>query len=288
MAAWGLNTYFYAPKDDLKHRALWRERYSTAEADELRQLIEACRTRSLHFIYGLSPGLDIHYSRSADLDQILTRFEQMLSLGCRDFALLFDDIPGRLEGDDRSSDGTAPASAQCHVANAVFTWIREREPQAASRSARRRIAAAWSRRGSAGRTTWPSSDASCCRTSTSCGPGPTSSRGRSPWRTSRSCGACFGRKPLIWDNLHANDYDGRRFFCGPYSGRPLELRTRGERAAQQSEQRAAVELRPAAHAGRVRALSDNAWDARVAYLLGDGGVAAVLRNHRPSRLLSRT
>jgi protein O-GlcNAcase/histone acetyltransferase len=32
------------------------------------------------------------------------------------------------------------------------------------------------------------------------------------------------RKPLIWDNLHANDYDGRRFYCGPYAGRPVELR----------------------------------------------------------------
>jgi protein O-GlcNAcase/histone acetyltransferase len=31
------------------------------------------------------------------------------------------------------------------------------------------------------------------------------------------------RKPIIWDNLHANDYDGRRFFCGPYSGRQPEL-----------------------------------------------------------------
>ena len=36
--------------------------------------------------------------------------------------------------------------------------------------------------------------------------------------------AVLGRKPVIWDNLHANDYDGRRFFCGPYSGRPPELR----------------------------------------------------------------
>ena len=34
------------------------------------------------------------------------------------------------------------------------------------------------------------------------------------------------RKPLIWDNLHANDYDGRRFYCGPYAGRPPELRTK--------------------------------------------------------------
>src|SRR5262245_29173716 len=25
MAEWGLNTYLYAPKDDLKHRAIWRE-----------------------------------------------------------------------------------------------------------------------------------------------------------------------------------------------------------------------------------------------------------------------
>ena len=32
------------------------------------------------------------------------------------------------------------------------------------------------------------------------------------------------RKPLIWDNLHANDYDGRRFYCGPYAGRPVEIR----------------------------------------------------------------
>jgi protein O-GlcNAcase/histone acetyltransferase len=32
------------------------------------------------------------------------------------------------------------------------------------------------------------------------------------------------RKPLVWDNLHANDYDGRRVFCGPYAGRPRALR----------------------------------------------------------------
>jgi protein O-GlcNAcase/histone acetyltransferase len=38
--------------------------------------------------------------------------------------------------------------------------------------------------------------------------------------------AVLRRKPLIWDNLHANDYDGRRFFCGPYSGRAPELRER--------------------------------------------------------------
>jgi protein O-GlcNAcase/histone acetyltransferase len=32
------------------------------------------------------------------------------------------------------------------------------------------------------------------------------------------------RKPVLWDNLHANDYDMTRIFLGPYSGRPIELR----------------------------------------------------------------
>ena len=32
------------------------------------------------------------------------------------------------------------------------------------------------------------------------------------------------RKPIIWDNLHANDYDIRQIFFGPYTGRSLELK----------------------------------------------------------------
>jgi protein O-GlcNAcase/histone acetyltransferase len=39
----------------------------------------------------------------------------------------------------------------------------------------------------------------------------------------RELQARLRRKPLLWDNLHANDYDGRRFFCGPYAGRPPGL-----------------------------------------------------------------
>ena len=41
MARWRLNTYMYAPKDDLKHRAVWRESYTSEEADRFRELIRA-------------------------------------------------------------------------------------------------------------------------------------------------------------------------------------------------------------------------------------------------------
>ena len=125
MAGGGLNTYLYAPKDDLKHRALWREVYSDAETGMLRPLIQACRERHIRFIYALSPGLDIRYSPPSELDHLKRRFEQMLAMGCQHFALLFDDIPERLDPEDIRRWGSL-ASAQCHVANSLFHWTRER------------------------------------------------------------------------------------------------------------------------------------------------------------------
>lgn len=35
--------------------------------------------------------------------------------------------------------------------------------------------------------------------------------------------AVLKRRPLLWDNLHANDYDAKRLFLGPYQGRPPGL-----------------------------------------------------------------
>lgn len=32
---WGMDSYVYAPKDDYKHRAYWREMYTVEEADHL-------------------------------------------------------------------------------------------------------------------------------------------------------------------------------------------------------------------------------------------------------------
>lgn len=34
------------------------------------------------------------------------------------------------------------------------------------------------------------------------------------------------RPPVIWDNLHANDYDQKRVFLGPYAGRSPQLISR--------------------------------------------------------------
>src|SRR6476620_1840522 len=96
MAALGLNTYFYAPKNDLKHRAIWREPYDDSELAAFRELVQVCKQHGVNFIYGLSPGLDIRFSEEAERNRIKLRFDQLRKVGVRHYALLFDDLPGNM------------------------------------------------------------------------------------------------------------------------------------------------------------------------------------------------
>src|SRR5438093_11974805 len=66
MRSWGMNTYLYAPKDALQHRALWRALYTESEADELKRLIRDSQNKGLNLIYALAPGLDIAYGSKRD------------------------------------------------------------------------------------------------------------------------------------------------------------------------------------------------------------------------------
>ena len=219
LAAWDLNTYLYAPKDDLHHRALWREPYADEMRDEMRRLVEACRARALSFVYAISPGLDIDYCRDDERHRLLARLEQMRSLGCHEFALLFDDIPAKPDARWESL-----GAAQARVTNGVLAWLRERQPAARllfcpTAYCGRMVADGLGGDGylqTIGRDLLPEIDILWT--------GPDIVSSVIDVAHVREVAAVLRRPPVIWDNLHANDYDGRRFFCGPYSGRPPELR----------------------------------------------------------------
>ncbi|MGO8927657.1 MAG: beta-N-acetylglucosaminidase domain-containing protein [Limisphaerales bacterium] len=264
MAGWGLNTYLYAPKDDLKHRAIWRELYSASEAAPLGEVIRGCKQRSIRFIYALSPGLDIRYSDEADLNHLKKRFEQMLGLGCQHFALLFDDIPDRMTAEDVKGQPSL-ASAQSRVANALFRWARERSPEArflfcptpyCGRMAERKLGGD-GYLSTIGSELFPEIDVLWT--------GPEIISREITVAHVRELRIILRRKPLIWDNLHANDYDTRRFYCGPYAGRPMELRSEVTGLLSNPNNELPLNYVP------LRALAEfvhcaGGWDPRKAYL----------------------
>uniref|UniRef100_A0A3Q3X924 protein O-GlcNAcase n=1 Tax=Mola mola TaxID=94237 RepID=A0A3Q3X924_MOLML len=218
MQNWGLNTYLYGPKDDLKHRLLWREVYSPEE-EQLRTLITEAQSKGLRFVYALSPGQDIVFSSSCDLTLLKRKLRQVSDLGCQAFAILFDDIDHSMCQAD-SEAFSSFAHAQVTVTNEVYRFLGE-----------------------------PPVFLFC---PTYCGSLCSPSVSKSPYlqtvgedllpnitvvwtskvisrKLSVDClcevESILQRPPLIWDNLHANDYDSRRLFLGPFKGREPQLRS---------------------------------------------------------------
>ena len=89
-----MNYYIYGPKDDPYHSSpYWREPYPTDEAQEIRELVEACNKNHVNFVWAIHPGQDIKWEES-DIQNLLRKFESMYDLGVRAFAVHFDDISG--------------------------------------------------------------------------------------------------------------------------------------------------------------------------------------------------
>ena len=72
-----MNSYLYAPKDDCKHRAYWRELYTVEEAEHLQSLIALATECNIDFYYAISPGLDITYSNVKEMGCLKRKLEQV-------------------------------------------------------------------------------------------------------------------------------------------------------------------------------------------------------------------
>ncbi|XP_049649392.1 protein O-GlcNAcase-like isoform X8 [Accipiter gentilis] len=219
---WGLNCYMYAPKDELKHRLLWREPYTEHEAARMRSLIEAAQEQGVEFVFAISAGQDMVFSSTGDRLLLQEKLRQVAAMGCQSFALLFDDIDPCMCQADRDVFPSL-AQAQASVANEVYQELGQ-----------------------------PSVFLFCpteyC--SSLCSPSPSQSCylltigqellpgigviWTGPKVVSQELSATqleevegvLRRRPIIWDNLYANDYDCRRVFLGPYMGRAPGLMSR--------------------------------------------------------------
>ncbi len=89
-----MNSYLYGPKDDPYHSCPnWRLPYPEKEAEQIKELIEACRRNRVDFVWAIHPGQDIKWNEE-DYQNLVNKFNWMYDLGVRAFALFFDDISG--------------------------------------------------------------------------------------------------------------------------------------------------------------------------------------------------
>ena len=96
-AARGMNTYVYAPKDDPYHRERWTQPYPKQQWRALFHLIRQAHAHRIDFAYGFHPGKGLCFSASRPVELLLSKAERFYDTGVRTFAVLFDDIPSRLE-----------------------------------------------------------------------------------------------------------------------------------------------------------------------------------------------
>jgi protein O-GlcNAcase/histone acetyltransferase len=261
----GLNTYFYGPKDDLHQRAIWREPYDEAGLREVQDAVEGCRQRGLRLIYACSPGLDVTYSDPADRRAIEVRLTQLMQVGVSDFCILLDDIPDAMRPGDQARWGSL-AAAQAQWVNEVYRWSRSgsqgRFLVCPTPYGGRMVAARHGGEGymeTLGRELHPDLDIFWT--------GPEIISETLDLDPIARLTEILRRPPLIWDNLFANDYDGRRFFCGPYAGRPLELKQAVRGILLNPNTEFPLNFVPIHSFGAYLA-ADGAWDSRASFLEG--------------------
>jgi hypothetical protein len=222
IAGAGMNTFVYGPKDDIKIRARWRETYDDGEAAALGLLAEAARARGLNFVVAIAPCLDVEYSNPDDLAALKRRLDQLLELGISHFALLFDDIPRVMSAaDERTFDSFA--AAQVFFANSAFEHLASRIERPVVLFCPTEYCAAFTGRDVSGSAYLNTIGEGLDPAIGVFWTGPDIVSRTIPADSLREVGRVLRRKPVIWENFHANDYDVRRVMAGPLGGRNAEI-----------------------------------------------------------------
>jgi protein O-GlcNAcase/histone acetyltransferase len=264
MAGFGLETYLHAPKDDPHHRAIWRRPLPPPAAAELAALIASCRRRGVSLAWAIHPGLDIRYASAADLDALLGRLAQVHDLGGRDFAVLFDDVPGTLAAEDARAFGSL-AAAQADVVNRVAAWLGDRLPDGRLLVCPTAYCTRMANAGLGGPGYLETLGAALAPEVDLLWTGPEIISREIDVEHLAGVTRLLRRPPVLWDNLFANDYDGGRFFAGPYAGRPAAIRDRVRGILVNPNCELPLNFTPLATLGRFMR-AGGYWNPRAAYL----------------------
>lgn len=218
----GAGHYLYAPKEDLYHRREWRKPYPAAWKAEFRNFVAKSRALGVAVVPGIAPGQTFRYHKNEDFATLARKLISLTDLGCREAALLMDDIPVELPDADRNAFRSL-GEAHGLILQKLWPILRKRglrrlwfcptvysdffAPEGLAHSAYLEdlalflepgIELMWTGRAIVS-PDYRASDLAPLRRVT-------------------------GVRPVIWDNLYANDYCPGKIFLGPFADRPASLR----------------------------------------------------------------
>lgn len=124
MSQYGMNTFFYAPKDDIYHREKWREAYPQKELIDLKELFEEAYRNELDFHWCVGPGLTYCYTSDKDFSDLINKFKCVYSIGAKNFGLLLDDIPNEFQFKDDADAFDSIVDAHIYLINKTYNELK--------------------------------------------------------------------------------------------------------------------------------------------------------------------
>ena len=211
-----MNTYFYAPKEDICHRFCWRKKYSKKWRLNFQNFTQLSKKNNINVIAGVAPGLDFNFkelhnvsinNENSDFELLLKKANQLLEDGATSIALMLDDIPNNFKkkfGID-VSEGTYHGLLANKLSNKlgqnIFFVPRVYADELISDD--------------------PTYLRDLDKTLNSkikvfyCGKNVVAKT----YKNYKKIIKTLSNEIIIWDNFYANDYCPRRFFIGPTLGR---------------------------------------------------------------------
>ena len=127
-----MNTYFYAPKEDIHHRLCWKNQYNKEWRLNFRKFTNICKKNKINIVAGIAPGLDFNFkefmdkskiNNDSDFKLLLKKAKQLLDDGATSIALLLDDIPSNF----KNKFGSKLSEGTCHalLANKLIKYLNQ-------------------------------------------------------------------------------------------------------------------------------------------------------------------
>ncbi len=124
MSQYAMNTFYYAPKDDIYHREKWSEPYPEKELSDLKELFDAAQNYELDFHWCIGPGLTYQYTSDNDFSKLIQKFKCVYSIGAKNFGLLLDDIPDEFQYENDAEKFDSIVDAHIYLINKTYKELK--------------------------------------------------------------------------------------------------------------------------------------------------------------------